>query len=107
MKDNWKILFKEIPWESPRAGLQQKVVEKDGQRLRLLRFTHEFHEEDWCRNGHVGYILSGSMEVDFGDCRMTYESGEGIWIEAGEAEKHRVLVALGQYTEMILFERLP
>lgn len=106
MKKKWKILFKQIPWEVTRPGLKEKVVEHEGHRLRLLHFNEEFKELDWCRNGHIGYVINGSMDVDFGDCRMTYGAGEGIWIEAGEEEKHKVLIAPGQEVEMILFEPL-
>jgi hypothetical protein len=61
---NFKINFQEIPWESPLPGARFKAFEQDGTKLRLVEFTSEFIEPDWCRKGHIGYVLSGSMKID-------------------------------------------
>jgi hypothetical protein len=99
------IHFKNIPWEHPQNGAKQKVFSKDGKRLRLLRFSDSFTEEDWCTKGHVGFVVSGEMEIQFKDKIEHYQTGDGLWIEKGEDNKHKVKIKKGKLVELILFER--
>ncbi len=99
------IPFEQLEWESPVTGVQQKVYSDGNQRLRLLRFDDQFKEEDWCTRGHIGLVLEGSMTIDFNGVIKQYQKGDGLWIEAGEASKHKAAIEKGQYVELILFEQ--
>lgn len=98
------IKFQSIPWEQPKTGVQQKIYSDGKRRLRLLQFHDTFIEEDWCQKGHVGYVLSGEMTIDFNGTLKHYQQGDGLWIEAGESSKHKVLMKEGKSVELILFE---
>ncbi|MHC4499416.1 MAG: cupin domain-containing protein [Planctomycetota bacterium] len=58
-----------------------------GRKLRLVEFSKEFVEPDWCSRGHIGYVLEGQMEVNFDGKVIVFGPGDGIFIPAGE--KHR------------------
>ena len=64
---NCLINFQDIDWEALAPGVQHKAYVEDNQRLRLVEFSDEFVEDSWCTKGHVGYILEGSISIDFGD----------------------------------------
>lgn len=84
-----RIDFDTIPWTSPMAHVREKVHVHGGQRLRLAEFGREFVESGWCTRGHVGYVLSGTMEIAFADHAETFTEGDGVFIPPGEPGKHR------------------
>ncbi len=98
------IYFKKMDWENHQEGVLQKIYSNGDKQLRLLRFTDDFVEYDWCTKGHVGYVLSGAMEIDFNGKTKHYTKGDGLWIEAGEVFKHKVSIEKGSQVQLILFE---
>lgn len=85
----YKIDFESMEWEIPADGVRFKAFEQDGRKLRLVEFAKEFVEPDWCRKGHIGYILEGQMEIDFNGKAIVFGPGDGVFIPAGEAHKHK------------------
>ena len=77
-----------FPWEIPAAGVRSKAYKHNGRQLRLVEFTDEFTESDWCTRGHIGYILDGRLEVNFDGNEVVFNAGNGIFIPAGENDKH-------------------
>jgi len=73
-------------------GVRFKVVELHGRRFRLAQFTREFKEPDWCRKGHVGYVLEGQGELQFTGQTVSLQAGDGFSIPAGEEHKHLLRV---------------
>ena len=49
----YKVDFKSTGWETPAVGVRFKVYKQDGKQLRLVEFTNEFIEPDWCAKGHI------------------------------------------------------
>ena len=102
--DYLKINFKEIDWQSPAKGVRQKVLAKGKQQLRLLEFSDGFIELHWCTKGHLGYVLEGSMQIDFEGTLLKYEKGDAFWIEEGKVEQHKVILGKEQMVLLILLE---
>ena len=84
-----KVDFESMAWETPAAGVKFKAYEQGGRKLRLVEFSKEFVEPDWCTKGHIGYVLAGQMEVDFDGQKVVFGSGDGIFIPAGEEHRHK------------------
>jgi hypothetical protein len=63
--DAKRIDFDALPWESPARGARFKVFRGGGKKVRVVEFTREFVEPDWCEKGHIGFVLKGELEVDF------------------------------------------
>jgi len=101
--EQYKIDFESMAWESPMAGVRFKAYEQNRRKLRLVEFTKDFVEPDWCRKGHIGYILEGQMEIDFDGKVITFGPGEGVFIPAGEENKH-IGKALADVVKVILVE---
>ena len=87
--EQYKIDFESIPWESPAAGVRFKAYEQSGRKLRMVEFSKEFVEPDWCTKGHIGYVLEGRIEIDFNGKTVAFGPGDGIFIPAGEEDKHK------------------
>ncbi|MHC4157402.1 MAG: cupin domain-containing protein [Planctomycetota bacterium] len=90
--ERYKVDFESMPWESPMTGVRFKAHEQGGSKLRLVEFSEDFVEPDWCRKGHIGYVLEGQMEVNFDGKVIVFSPGDGIFIPAGEEHKHKGMV---------------
>lgn len=101
---NYLIDFKNMRWESPAPGVRYKSFIRGTQKIRLVEFTEEFRENDWCTKGHVGYILEGSIAIDFNGKLIRYSAGDGIFIEEGS--KHKAKVDKGEKALIVLFEKV-
>jgi quercetin dioxygenase-like cupin family protein len=82
------IEFDKIEWQHIAPGARAKVF-RSGKQLRLMEFTPEFVEGEWCDQGHAGIVLSGELEIDFGDRTVKYPEGCAIFIPAGAKHKGR------------------
>jgi hypothetical protein len=98
------IAFRDIEWESPAPGVRQKAYNRDNRIIRLVEFTEEFSEADWCCKGHIGYVLEGSISIDFSGTPIRFEAGDGLFIPEGEESKHKGKIATGEKALVILFE---
>ena len=87
--EQYKIDFESMAWEVPARGARFKAFEQDGRKLRLVEFSKEFIEPDWCTKGHIGYILEGQMEIDFDGNVIVFGRGDGVFIPASEEHKHK------------------
>jgi quercetin dioxygenase-like cupin family protein len=90
--ERYRVNFGSIRWEHPAPGVRVKAHEQDGRRLRLVEFTKDFVEPDWCTKGHIGYVLEGAMEVDFQGETVTFRAGDGLFIPSGDEHGHKARV---------------
>jgi quercetin dioxygenase-like cupin family protein len=94
--DPYRIDFESLDWNSPDVGVRFKVHRQGGRQIRLVEFTREFIEADWCTRGHIGYVIEGRLEIDFDGTPVVFGPGDGLFIEAGERHKARVLTNLAR-----------
>ena len=90
--EQYKVDFSFIPWESPLTGVQFKPHTQGGHRMRLVEYTRDFVEPDWCTKGHIGYVLEGRFQINFNGQIVEYGPGDGIFIPPGEEHKHKACV---------------
>jgi hypothetical protein len=86
------VNFAALPWQSPGKGVRYKAYQQGNRKLRLVEFTREFVEPEGCIKGHIGYVLEGQGEVDYAGHTVHYSSGDGVFIPAGEENRHRMTV---------------
>ncbi len=99
-----RVDFNKLRWRKTSPGAPEKRSVKNGRVLRLVRFTDSYEEADWCLKGHVGMVLSGRMVVDFGKERIEYKAGDALFIEPGEGDRHKAVIAPGEEATVLLFE---
>jgi len=90
--DERKIDFGALEWRTPLPGARCKAAQQDNRLLRLVEFTKGFVEPGWCTKGHIGYVLEGEMDVDFGGEVVRYSTGDGLMIPEGKEKRHKVTV---------------
>lgn len=100
---SFKVDFESLDWESPLPGARFKVCRGGSRQLRLVEFTAEFVEPDWCTKGHIGFVLAGILEVDFRGKVVSYAAGSGIFIPPGESGAHKAR-SLAPVTRLVLVE---
>ena len=99
---DYRVDFDSIEWESPMAGVRFKAFVHNGRRLRLVEFSREFVEPDFCCAGHIGMILEGRMEIDFDGKVIEYAPGDGVFIPPGEEHKHKGTVLTDTVTAILV-----
>ncbi|MGI9436817.1 MAG: cupin domain-containing protein [Geminicoccaceae bacterium] len=99
-----RIDFAKLSWRKKSLGAPEKRYAKNGQVLRLVRYTDEFSEAEWCAKGHVGMVLSGRMVIEFGNEKVEYNAGDALFINAGDRDKHKAVIAPGEEATVLLFE---
>jgi len=86
--EQYRVNFVAMPWDTSVAGVRSKVHKQDGKQLRLVEFSKEFVEPDWCTKGHIGCVFDGELEINFNGRFIIFKSGDGLFIPAGEKSKH-------------------
>ncbi len=81
--------FDNAQWEHPLPGCRFKSIIKGDKQLRLLEFTSDFVEPDWCKKGHAGVVLEGDLEIDFKGNVEQFPQGSALLIPAGEEGAHK------------------
>lgn len=83
------ILFDAMDWQNGIPGARFKAFRSGSKQLRLLEFTSEFAEPDWCEKGHIGLVVQGELEIDFHGTIVRYPERSGLFIPAGAASGHK------------------
>jgi hypothetical protein len=87
--ESHRVLFDSLEWQNGINGARFKVFRSGTKQLRLLEFTSEFVEPDWCEKGHIGFVVQGELEIDFRGHLVKYPEDSGIFIPAGSASAHK------------------
>lgn len=87
--ESYKVIFDDLNWQVSSAGARSKVFCKGSKQLRLVEFTSEFVESDWCIKGHIGMILKGELEIDFQGRIIYYPEGSCLIIPVGQKNAHK------------------
>ncbi len=99
------IFFEQLKWQSPQPGARFKVYRDGPRQVRLLELTPEFVEAQWCEKGHVGFVLSGELEIDFSGRVLRCPEGSSILIPSGQAHAHKAR-ALTPVVRLFLVEEV-
>lgn len=81
-----------MEWDPTVSGALQKVFKWENRQIRLLRFDENFVEENWCQNGHIGYVLDEEMDINFNGKLKYYKKGDGIWIADFKTDQHKLVM---------------
>ncbi|MBA4382643.1 MAG: phosrestin [Sideroxydans sp.] len=101
----YRILFDKLEWQDGIRGARFKVFRSSNKQIRLLEFTSEFIEPDWCEKGHVGFVVQGELEIDFRGSVLRYPQGSALFIPSGLASGHKAR-SIAAVTQLFLVEEL-
>ena len=98
------VNFTDIDWTVPAVGVRFKAYTNNNQRIRLVEFSEGLIEPNWCINGHAGYVLDGSYSIDYNGQIEHYKKGDALFIPKDEKDKHKVIMDVGGWVQLLLFE---
>lgn len=101
--DKRRIDFRSLAWQIPLPKARYKASHHGSRRIRLVEFEKGFVEPDWCKKGHIGYVLNGEMDVNFDGQVVRFSTGDGLAIPAGEENRHKATV-ITDVVRLILVE---
>jgi len=102
------IDWESVPWdtEETRPGIRYKVCVRDGQQVDWSEFSEGFVKEGWCTEGHLIHVVEGEASLRFKDGRhRRLRAGDTSIILAGEADSHRMELAVGERIVILGFEQ--
>jgi quercetin dioxygenase-like cupin family protein len=71
MRDLWgterRIPFGGIEWADDVPGIVGRERDVEGRRWAIVEYAPGARREEWCVDGHVGFVLNGSIEYEFED----------------------------------------
>lgn len=103
---NHLVRFENLDWISPDLGIRYKAYVHSNQRVRLAEFSEGFIESDWCHNGHFCHVLKGCFSIDYDGRVENYKKGDVVFIPRGEGHKHKVIMGVGGFVQLLLFENM-
>jgi hypothetical protein len=87
-----KIDFSDLDWQQE-EHLRFKERRLGSHKIRLIEYSSGFQQENWCKRAHTGYVLEGSIKIEFAGESVQYVKGDGIFIRSGDEDRHRAHVA--------------
>ena len=79
MEGAQRVPFGELLWADDGPGCRAREVEVGGARWATVEYAAGAAREEWCEEGHRGFVLAGEIEYEFDD------GGEPLRASEGEA----------------------
>ena len=73
------VPFGELPWTDDAPGIMARETRVRGARWATVEYGPGAAREEWCEEGHRGFVISGRIEYEFDD------GGEPLRASEGEA----------------------
>ncbi len=77
MDEPRRVPFDELPWADDGPGVRARETEIVGARWAVVEYGAGASREDWCEEGHRGFVVSGGIEYHFDDGREPLRAHEG------------------------------
>jgi hypothetical protein len=77
LEDPRRVPFGEIDWSDDAPGIRAREVDVGGARWAIVEYGAGAGREEWCEEGHRGYVLNGEIQYEFDDGREPLRASEG------------------------------
>lgn len=83
------IRFDTVAWVDGVPGIRAREATVEGRRWAIVEYGHAARRLDWCRDGHVGLVLTGAVEYEFedGGPLLTVREGDAFQLATGRAHR--------------------
>jgi len=76
MDEPRRVPFDELPWTDDAPGISARDVDVGGARWASVEYGEGVGREEWCEEGHRGFVLFGEIEYEFDDGRTPLRAKE-------------------------------
>ena len=77
MDEQRSVPFGEMLWTEDVPGIQAREAEVEGTRWAVVEYEEGASRDDWCEQGHSGYVIAGRIEYEFDDGSEPLRASEG------------------------------
>ncbi|MGI8909618.1 MAG: hypothetical protein ACR2JR_03560 [Rubrobacteraceae bacterium] len=77
MDEARNVPFGGMEWADDAPGIRAREAEIEGARWAVVEYGEGASRDDWCEEGHRGYVISGRIEYHFDDGREPLRASEG------------------------------
>jgi quercetin dioxygenase-like cupin family protein len=83
--------FDAVDWADDQPDIHSRAASALGQRWAIVEYEPGAEREDWCTDGHRGYVLTGRIEYEFddGSAPLAAAQGQGFFLSAGTGHRGR------------------
>ncbi|HEY1366757.1 MAG TPA: cupin domain-containing protein [Gaiellaceae bacterium] len=83
--------FGAVEWEDEGPGIRAQATRAAGSRWALVEYGPGASREEWCTDGHRGYVVEGAIEYEFDDGSgpLGFRQGQGFVLSAGTGHRGR------------------
>lgn len=81
----------EIKKDKDHTGHRTIVV--GGKRFEIVEYEEDAYRPDWCRTGHVGFVVQGKIMYELEKGSMRIGAGSGFFIPPGVKHRGRNIYA--------------
>ena len=82
-----KIDFSSIEWDSSNPEIKTKIFQQDENQIRILEISKELYHPDWCKTGHIGFVMEGELEIEFDDETINYKKRRCTFYKSRRSRK--------------------
>ncbi len=83
--------FDSIDWADDQPDIHSRALSALAQRWAIVEYEPGAAREEWCTDGHRGYVLAGEIEYEFDDGSppLAVGEGQGFWLAADTGHRGR------------------
>jgi quercetin dioxygenase-like cupin family protein len=83
--------FASLAWEDEGPGIRARAEQAAGSRWAIVEYGPGAARDEWCTDGHRGYVVEGLIEYEFDDGAPPplLEGGQGFVLAAGTGHRGR------------------
>jgi quercetin dioxygenase-like cupin family protein len=83
------IRFADLNWAQDVPGIRARETHIEGRRWAIVEYASGARREEWCVDGHAGFVVNGSVEYEFEDgCQpLTVSTGDAFALATGRAHR--------------------
>jgi quercetin dioxygenase-like cupin family protein len=86
-----KLSFDSVDWADDQEGIRSRAAQALGSRWAIVEYGPHAARNEWCTDGHCGYVVAGRIEYEFDDGAepLSVGEGDGFFLAAGTGHRGR------------------
>jgi quercetin dioxygenase-like cupin family protein len=89
MNEDRVVRLGSLDWQDDVPGIRAREEAVSGRRWAIVAYEPGAKREEWCLDGHWGYVIVGGLEYEFDDGGEPLEVGEGEAFALKTGRGHR------------------